>query len=216
MSNPQFSVLGNFPRGRVFIVSAPAGTGKTTLVQMLVKEFSCVVSGISYTTRPMRAEEVSGIDYHFISQTEFEQKKATGDFLEYAEVFGHYYGTSKSAVEEKLCEGKHVILVIDTQGALQIRTKIPCTLIFLLPPSLEILQSRLKQRNSETPESLKTRLDWAEREMAIGKSEYDYWIVNDSLDIAYQVLKSIVIAEEHRVYSGRSREREDLWNQKNI
>lgn len=202
MSNASAKVLGNLPQGRVFIISAPAGTGKTTLVQMLTKEFPCIVSGISYTTRPIRQEEIPGVDYHFISRDAFQEKVAAGDFLEYAEVFGNAYGTSKSWVEAKQNEGKHVVLVIDTQGALQVRKKIPCTLIFLLPPSIEELRSRLKKRNSETAQSQKTRLEWAEKEIAIGKTDYDYCIVNDSLEVAYQVLKSIVIAEEYRVYSG--------------
>ena len=110
-------VLGNISKGLIFVVSAPAGTGKTTLTQMLVDEFPCVIESISFTTRKIRGDEVQGVHYNFISKEEFEEKIADGDFLEYAEIYGEYYGTSRSWVESKRNEGKHVVLVIDTQGA---------------------------------------------------------------------------------------------------
>ncbi len=111
-------LLGSLKEGIVFVVSAPAGTGKTTLVRMLCQEFSCVTESISYTTRKIRQGEVEGRDYHFIGKDEFEKRIHQGDFLEYAQVFGELYGTSRSAVEEMQKSGKHVVLIIDTQGAL--------------------------------------------------------------------------------------------------
>ena len=110
-------LLGNAKRGLAFIVSAPAGTGKTTLVQMLTDEFPCVVANISYTTRQPRGDEVHGRDYHFLTVAEFEEKIVAGDFLEHVELYNNYYGTSRRWIESQLDAGKHVVLVIDTQGA---------------------------------------------------------------------------------------------------
>ena len=184
-------------RGLVFVISAPAGTGKTTLVKMLKEEFHNVVDSISYTTRPPRANEVAGRDYNFISGVEFEKKIKEGEFLEYAKVFHHYYGTSKKRVDAQRAKGKNVILVIDTQGALQLMDQLDAVFIFISPPNLEELRARLYRRKSEDEEAMQTRLSWAEKEMALA-SEYDYHIVNDNLKIAYDVLRSILIAEEHR------------------
>jgi guanylate kinase len=193
-------LLGNLKKGLVFVVSAPAGTGKTTLVKMLVDEFSCVKASISCTTRPPREGEASGEDYEFISKKEFEKKIADGDFLEYATVFGHYYGTSKKTVSKEQEEGKHVILVIDTQGAMQIKKIFHAVYVFILPPSMEELSKRLKKRKTEPPEKIKSRLEWAKKEVEMAVY-YDYQIVNDNLIIAYQVLRSILIAEEHKTES---------------
>ncbi len=190
-------VIGNLPKGLLFVVSAPAGTGKTTLVRRLTKEFPSVIESISFTTRSTRTGEIDGKDYHFISKEEFDKRIKKDDFLEYAEVFGHYYGTSRSFVEEKLSSGKHVILVIDTQGALHIQKKLEAVLIFLHPPSPEEQRTRLHKRSTETPESIEKRLAWAKHELKAGE-KYDYQIINDDLDVAYEILKSILIAEEHK------------------
>ncbi len=184
-------------KGLVFVISAPAGTGKTTLVRMLIEEFNRVVESISFTTRPPRPNEVPGRDYYFISPEEFEGKIAQGEFLEYAKVFGNYYGTSRKFVESQQEKGKHVILVIDTQGALQLKGKINAVFIFISPPSLEELRFRLHRRKLDTEEAMEHRLSWAEKEMALS-SRYDYHIVNDHLKTAYDALRSILIAEEHR------------------
>ncbi len=184
-------------KGIVFVISAPAGTGKTTLVRMLREEFSKVVESVSFTTRLPRPNEIPDRDYHFIGADEFKKKIKGGEFLEYAEVFGKYYGTSKKLVEALLEKGKHVILVIDTQGALQIRGKIDAVFVFISPPNLEELRVRLYQRKSESEEAIATRLSWAEREIELA-SKYDYHIVNDNLKTAYEVLRSILIAEEHK------------------
>jgi len=184
-------------RGLVFVISAPAGTGKTTLVRMLLEEFLTVTESVSFTTRLPRPNEVAGRDYHFIDLAEFEKKIKEGEFLEYAKVFGNYYGTSRKFVESEQGKGKHVILVIDTQGALQLKGRLEAAFIFISPPSLEELRSRLYRRRSETEEAIAHRLSWAEKEMALAK-KYDYHIVNDHLKAAYDVLRSILIAEEHK------------------
>ena len=191
-----YKVLGNSERGIVFIVSAPAGTGKTTLVRKLCDEFDCVVESTSYTTRTKRKNEVEGRDYYFITEEEFRQKISDGEFLEYAKVFGYYYGTSRHTVEELRQHQKHVILVIDTQGMQQLQGFEAVT-IFISPPNLDELKRRLTSRKSESVESVEYRLSWAEREIATA-SNYDYHIINDHLETAYDVLRSIFIAEEHR------------------
>lgn len=197
MSNKQ-KCLGNRTVGLTFVVSAPAGAGKTTLVNMLTNEFSSVKASISCTTRPKRADERDGEHYFFLTEEEFEKKVRAGEFLEHVTLFGYRYGTSKEVVRSMQKEGFHVVLVIDTQGALLLMGKEPVISIFILPPSLEELGRRLMQRKSESDESLEKRLKEAEREMSQAAC-YDYVIVNDDLATAYQVLKSIFIAEEHRV-----------------
>jgi guanylate kinase len=193
-------VLGNHKRGVAFVVSAPAGTGKTTLVNRLVDEFDCVVQSISYTTRKPRAGEVQGRDYQFVSEEEFKDRIAAGDFLEYVELYGCHYGTSKEWVLDQLEKGNHVVLVIDTQGAKSLRGRFPAVFIFISPPSMEELRRRLAQRRTESEDVIQRRLAWAKIEMEAGQA-YDYILVNDDLDTAYQVLRSIFIAEEHRLRS---------------
>ena len=190
-------VLGNLERGLVVVISAPAGTGKTTLVRMLCKEFPCVAESISYTTRAIRKNEVAGDHYYFISEKEFEAKIQQGEFLEHAKVFNHYYGTSRLQVEAKQKEGKHVVLVIDTQGALQLMGSYFATFIFIKPPSIDELRRRLQSRRADTIEAIEERLSWAATEMSLS-DRYDYTIVNQNLDVAYSVLRSILIAEEHK------------------
>jgi guanylate kinase len=191
-------LLGNLSKGLLFVLSAPAGTGKTTLVRMLRDEFSCVCESISCTTRQPRAGEIPGKDYYFLSQHDFDHKTEQGDFLEHAKVFDYHYGTSKEFVLSQQEKGKHVILVIDTQGAMQLKGKIPAIFVFISPPNLQELRERLFKRQTETPESIEHRLSWAKKEMEMAV-HYDYHIVNDNLHVAYEVLRSILIAEEHRV-----------------
>jgi len=184
--------------GMIFVLSAPAGTGKTTLVRMLCEEFSQVVQSISCTTRLPRPQEVPGKDYRFITEKEFEAKMHAGDFLEHAKVFDHYYGTSKEDVLSLQKSGKHVFLVIDTQGALQLKkSHFPAIFIFVSPPSLAVLKERLKGRKTEKEAWIEQRLSWAQKEMEAAPL-YDYHIINDELLHAYDILRSIVIAEEHR------------------
>jgi guanylate kinase len=191
-------LLGKRKEGLLFILSAPAGTGKTTLVEMLTAEFPSVISSISYTTRQPRPGEIHGQHYHFISESEFEAKIAASDFLEYVKLYDSYYGTSRQWVSDQQKQGKHVVLVIDTQGAKQLMGTFKGFSIFVSPPSLEALRERLSKRKTETPEMMEKRLAWAKIEMEDVKY-YDYHIVNDDLSDAYQVLRSIVIAETHRV-----------------
>jgi len=190
-------LLGGLKEGLIFVLSAPAGTGKTTLVRMLCEEFDCVQESVSFTTRSARANEVQGRDYFFISIAEFEKRIADNDFLEYAKVFGNYYGTSRSLVEQQRKMGKYVVLIIDTQGALQLMGCLQAVFVFLIPPSMSELRRRLESRKSDSPEVIEQRLSWAESEIAIA-NRYDYQIVNDHLKTAYEVLRSILIAEEHR------------------
>ena len=191
------SLLGEQAEGLVFIVSAPAGTGKTTLVQRLVLEFPSIIASVSYTTRQPREGEIEGLHYHFISESEFQAKIAAADFLEYVELYGTYYGTSRQWVKQQQQKGKHVVLVIDTQGALKVKELIPSILIFIRPPSLEVLRTRLLQRQTETPQMVEKRLAWAQKELELSR-QYDYQLINDDLEIAYEVLRSIFIAECHR------------------
>lgn len=192
-------LLGNLSRGLIFVVSAPAGTGKTTLVRMLHDEFPCVIESISCTTRSPRGGEIPGKDYHFLKNEEFQERIQKGDFLEYAKVFNHYYGTSKEFVLQQQEKGNHVILVIDTQGAMQLKaTQFEATFIFVSPPSLSELRERLFKRKTENAELIEQRLSWALEELNMAV-QYDYHIVNDNLHRAYDILRSIMIAEEHKV-----------------
>lgn len=192
-------ILGNLSTGLVFVLSAPAGTGKTTLVRMLTQEFDCIEESVSCTTRTPRLGEIEGKDYFFLSPEDFKKKITEADFLEYAEVFGNLYGTSKKQIEEKTKSGKHVFLVIDTQGALSLqKIGFKAVYIFVAPPNVEALKERLHKRQTEDEEKRLERLSWAEKEMKLSVL-YDFQIVNCNLDVAYAVLKSIVIAAEHRV-----------------
>lgn len=191
-------LLGNLDKGLIFVISAPAGTGKSTLVKMLKEEFDCVVESVSCTTRKPRPGEVDGVDYYFLTAEQFKEKVELGDFLEYAQVFGDYYGTSREFVLREQARGRHLILVIDTQGAMQIKEKVDATFIFLAPPSMTALRERLYHRKTESAEQAERRLAVATQELAMS-DRYDYCIINDNLDTAYQVLRTILIAEEHRV-----------------
>lgn len=191
-------LLGNLSRGLVFILSAPAGTGKTTLAQMLTKEFSHVVTSVSFTTRAPRGGEIDGVHYNFISKEEFVERIHAGEFLEYVQLYGDYYGTSRKWVIEHQLKGKHVVLVIDTQGAALLKGKLDAISIFVQPPSIEELEKRLLARKTDSLESIGTRLEWAKKEIE-AKDQYDYTLVNDDLKTAYQILRSILIAEEHKV-----------------
>lgn len=191
-------LLGNLKRGLLFVLSAPAGTGKTTLVQKLVKDYPFIIQSISYTTRSPRQNEKGGDHYHFVTKEEFEKKIADGEFLEYVKLYGDYYGTSKVWVEQQLAEGHHVFLVIDTQGALQLMETLEACFIFISPPSLEILRQRLMNRGTDSLEAIEKRLLWAIKELEAIRF-YQYHIINEDLDIALNVLKSIIVAEEHKI-----------------
>ncbi len=191
-------LLGNLKKGKVFVISAPAGTGKTTLVKKLVDEFDCVKTTVSYTTRKPRELEKDGVDYHFIDTEEFQKKINNDEFLEYVELYGDYYGTARHCIEKLQSAGKHAVLVVDTQGGLNLKNIIGAILIFIMPPTFEELAQRLNKRKTEETLVIEKRLQWAKNEMEDAKN-YDYLIVNDDLKTAYLVLKSIFVAEEHRV-----------------
>lgn len=193
-------ILGDHKEGLLFVMSAPAGTGKTTLIHKLTQEFSTVKMSISYTTRQPREGEVHGRDYFFITVPEFEAKINSSDFIEYVKLYDCYYGTSRQWLREQQQLGNHLFLVIDTQGARQLRGKVQAAYIFLKPPSISVLASRLIKRRTESQEMLQKRLDWASSEMKSAQ-EYDYQVINEDLETAYQVLRSILVAECHRTRS---------------
>ncbi|AHK63291.1 Guanylate kinase [Chlamydia avium] len=183
---------------KLFTISAPAGAGKTTLVRMLEKEFPhAFQKTISLTTRVPRSEEIPGVDYHFVSQEEFSHCLNQGDFLEWVVLFGEYYGTSRLEINEIWESGKHAIAVVDVQGALALRKQIPTVSIFISVPSSEELERRLKERGSEQDSQRRERLQHSVVEQAAA-NQFDYVIMNKELNKAYEVLKSIFIAEEHR------------------
>lgn len=185
-------------KGLLFIISAPAGTGKTTLVERLSADFPNVVPSISFTTRTPRPNELSGQHYHFVTRPAFEKLIQQHAFLEYVELFGSFYGTPRAWVEEQLEAGNHVILTIDTQGAKRLKGTIPAVFIFIAPPSPIELRRRLELRKTETESVMQERLSWAEHEIR-ASAHYDYRFVNDNLESAYEILRSIVIAEQARL-----------------
>jgi len=185
-------------KGLLIVISAPSGTGKTTLCHMLLEEFPNMEFSISYTTRKPRPGELNGRDYFFVDRKTFERMIEEGDFLEWAEVYGNLYGTSKSQVLKALKEGKDILLDIDTQGALQVKKNFPeAVLIFILPPSLKELERRLKKRGTDDEETIKKRLQIAREEIR-NALEYDYIVVNDILEVAFERLRSIITAEKCR------------------
>ncbi len=179
----------------VFIISAPSGSGKSTLVSRLLNEVEKLTFSVSYTTRAPRGNEVEGEDYCFISRAEFEERLARGEFLEHAEVFGNYYGTHGSALQIADNKGEDLVLDIDVQGAAQLKKRIPdAVTIFVLAPSREILEQRLRARSQDSDETIRRRLADAAREIQ-NYSLYDYVLVNNDLNLAAETLKSIVRAE---------------------
>jgi guanylate kinase len=190
-------------RGRLFIVSAPSGTGKTTLVERLVQQVPNLRMSRSYTSRPARAGEQDGVDYNFISRDRFEAMVREGAFLEWADVFGNYYGTSAADTDACLDTGADVVLVIDVQGARQVRSRgVESVGIFVLPPSAATLERRLRGRSKDTEQQIRRRLEVARRE--VGEFDrYEYVVVNDEIDAAVERLRAIVVAERARVEAMR-------------
>lgn len=185
--------------GDLYIISAPSGAGKTSLVKALLQTGIDLSLSISYTSRPARPEEIDGRDYHFIHREIFEQRLKQDEFLESAQVYGNFYGTSKRWINETVASGRDVLLEIDSQGAHQVREAFPRAVkIFILPPSLEVLEMRLRQRAQDSLEAIGRRLAAARDEISHA-GEYDYVIINDRLDKALQDLKCIVQAERLRV-----------------
>jgi guanylate kinase len=186
-------------RGLLFILSAPSGTGTTTLAERLVELVPNLVLSRSYTSRAARAGETDGVDYNFVSRQRFESMVAAHEFLEWAEVFGNLYGTSAVDIERQLARGEDVVLVIDVQGARQVRKKTTrATAIFVMPPSFEVLETRLRGRSQDSDEAIRRRLEVAREEVA-AYTEYDSVVVNDRLETAADRLRAIVIAERAKL-----------------
>jgi guanylate kinase len=191
------------PRGLLFVVSAPSGTGKTTVAERLVQVVPDLALSRSYTSRAARPGEVDGIDYNFITRAVFEQMIARQAFLEWADVFGNLYGTSAADAEAHLAAGRDLVLVIDVQGARQVRDRCPGTVgVFVLPPSFAVLERRLRGRSADTEEAMQRRLQTA-RDEVVAFSEYDYVVVNDELEACVDRVRAIVLAERTRLRSAR-------------
>lgn len=191
--------------GNLYIVAAPSGAGKTTLVRMLLEQESAVRLSVSFTTRAPRPGEQHGREYNFISVTDFQAMIAAGDFLEWAEVHGNYYGTSKVWITSQMAAGNDVLLEIDWQGAQQVRAVFPGSIgIFILPPSYDELAWRLQGRGTDSEEVIAGRLAAAQAEMRhVG--EFDYVIINDDLSTAFADLVAVVRASRLRLETQRSR-----------
>jgi guanylate kinase len=182
----------------VFIISAPSGSGKSTLTHRLIAEIPNLRFSISYTTRAPRGQEVDGKDYFFISRDEFEKRVANGEFLEHAEVFGHHYGTHISELDRAAAENVDLVLDIDVQGERQLKKRIPAAVsIFILPPSRDVLEQRLRARSQDSEPVIERRLLEAAEEIR-NYSQYDYVLVNREVEASVETLKSIVKATRSR------------------
>lgn len=192
-------------QGTLYVISAPSGAGKTSLVAEMLRNDDRLGVSVSHTTRLMREGEQHGVNYHFVSRDEFEAMIGRGDFLEHADVFGNYYGTSQVWVRETLATGQDVILEIDWQGAEQVRRLIPeCVGIFIVPPSAEVLRERLTGRGTDAPEVVERRLAEATEECSHAV-EFDYLVVNDNFDVALADLLAIVRSQRLRMTAQQAR-----------
>lgn len=202
-------------KGNLFVVAAPSGAGKSSLVKALMELDSQVTHSVSHTTRPPRGQEVHGREYYFTSEQEFDRLVQSAAFIEWAHVHGHRYGTSKQTIEERIKDGRDVVLEIDFQGALQIRKVFPdVVLIFILPPSLEELKSRLERRGEDSPGVIDIRLKNASQEMAQA-SQFDFVIINEVFERALFDLKAIVHAQRLK-YASQSRARAEIFKALNL
>ena len=186
-------------QGTLYVISAPSGAGKTSLVAEMLRRDEKLGVSVSHTTRPMREGEKDGVNYHFVCREQFEGMIGRGEFLEHAEVFGNYYGTSQVWVNETLAQGRDVILEIDWQGAVQVRHLMPeCVSIFIVPPSPEVLRERLTGRGTDSAEVIERRLAEASEECRHAV-EFDYLVVNDDFDEALADLLAIVRSQRQRM-----------------
>jgi guanylate kinase len=185
-------------RGLLFVISAPSGTGKTTVVERLVERCPALRQSLSYTSRAARPGEQNGVDYNFVSRESFDGMVARGEFLEWADIFGNLYGTRQADTEAALQSGVDLALVIDVQGARQVRNRQrESVAIFVLPPSYDVLASRLRGRNQDPPASIERRLATARAEVD-AVNEYDYVVINDDVDRCVSEMAAIVTAERAR------------------
>ncbi len=191
-------------RGQLFVVSAPSGTGKTTVVERLVQIVPDLALSRSYTSRVARAGESDGVDYNFVTRSRFEEMIAAEEFLEWADVFGNLYGTCATDTEQFLTEGRDLVLVIDVQGARQVRKRYRSTVgVFVMPPSFGVLEQSLRGRSKDSEEAMQRRLRTARNEVA-AFAEYDYVIVNDELEACVDRLRAIVLAERAKLDAVRT------------
>ena len=179
-------------KGAIIAISAPSGTGKTTILRRILSYFPQVVFSVSATTRKKRKNEVEGVDYFFISEEEFKKKIQNSEFVEWELFYDYYYGTFRNFIENCVNNGKPVILEVDVNGALEIKRIYPdAILIYIAPPSLEELRIRLKKRQTENEEDLKKRIERAKMELS-HKDKFDYFIINNDLNIAYYEIKILI------------------------
>ena len=207
-------MMNTYP-GNLFVVAAPSGAGKSSLVKALMELDARVQPSVSHTTRAPRGQEKHGREYFFVSEQEFDSMVSHGAFLEWANVHGRRYGTSRKAIEDRIHQGADVVLEIDYQGALQIKKIFEnAVLIFILPPSWDELRSRLERRGEDTPDVIEVRLKNAAEEMAQAK-EFDYVIINELFERALFDLKAVVHAQRLK-YAAQSRARADIFQALNI
>lgn len=195
------TTVSTHPNGNLFIISAPSGAGKTTLCHALLKQFPHMRYSISYTTRAPRPGEKDGVDYHFISREEFEAGFGNRQWAEWATVHGNYYGTSALFLENEIAAGRNILLDIDVQGAKQVLNRYPQSVaIFIMPPSMAVLEDRLQSRDTDSPAEIEKRLKNAEKEIA-QKGFYHHVVVNDTLSLAIKELIDIIAS-----HSGKTAE----------
>ena len=206
MTQTQKTADSSTAKGTLYVVSAPSGAGKTSLLKAVLEQMPELKLSISHTTRQQRPGEVNGVDYHFVSVEEFQQMLEKEHFLEHAEVFGNFYGTSRVWLESQLEQGHDVILEIDWQGARQVRELMPeCRSIFILPPSQDELLRRLTGRGQDSEDVIQSRMAAANQEIQ-HYDEYDYIVINDNFDLACQELAAIFTARRLRKDSQKIRQ----------
>lgn len=185
--------------GVLLVLSAPSGAGKTTLAHRLIKDTPNSTFSVSYTTRPARGKEKDGVDYRFVDTKTFQEKIERGEFVEWAEVHGHFYGSPKAVVDEAFTNKGVALFDIDVQGGQAIKRKYPdAILVFIVPPSMAELERRLRDRKTDSDETIRRRMLAARSEIDRGRSTYDFIIVNDDFERAYSELRSVLIAERCR------------------
>lgn len=179
-------------RGKIFVITAPSGTGKTTIIKKILPHLKNVSFSISATTRKQRPGEIDGVDYFFISKEKFEEEIKNDAFVEWQNFYDNYYGTHKKIIEETIAQGRNILLDVEVKGALNLKEIFPeSTLIFILPPSIEELEKRLGTRNTENEKDLQKRIQRAKMELS-HKDKFDYFVPNDNLENASEELKSLI------------------------